>query len=159
MTLIITIKRMDMIRSNQIAYLLGMMIVLAGFSDLASAIQTDPLNTRPSYTDKLSRNVTNFLVGGVDSNHLNSKPPYTERVSEKLGRGVTNFFLGGYEFNKSYHEELDKKDLLAAALTTGMLKGAFRTAKRMTVGMYEFFTCIFPQDPIIYPEYVTESSP
>ena len=142
---------------NIYALSLGILVVISA-GHLYGATSGDYLNSKPTFGDRISRGTYRFFSGRTDENHLTAKPPYTERVSEKLGRGLTNFFLGPYEIKKSYTEEYERNNLLASACTTGLLKGTFRSVKRMAVGAYEFFTSPIPQDPIILPEYVTDRS-
>ena len=79
---------------------------------------------------------------------------YEANVGRKMLRGAENFFLGFLEVPHSIKTEFaqQKADYLdpgVLAFSKGFVDGVGKTAYRMGVGFYEFFSSPIPQRPIL----------
>ena len=94
----------------------------------------------------------NFIVPESQSGFY--EEAYEGKVFTKLERGVKNFGLSWLEIPHSIKGEYyyRKQQYLPAGFETffiGLFKGAVNTVGRAGVGLYEFFTSPYPQDPIL----------
>lgn len=82
---------------------------------------------------------------------------YTDGALRKLGRGLANVVTCPAELIRT-PELTGRKDGYVAALSVGILKGAFRTLLRGVTGVFEVvtFPVEIPKDfaPIVQPEFV-----
>lgn len=68
--------------------------------------------------------------------------------AEKLGRGCSNIALSVLEVPLRVGKEMEKTDPVAG-IVSGVFKGVFWTAARLTVGVLEVATFLIPTRPLI----------
>jgi putative exosortase-associated protein (TIGR04073 family) len=86
-----------------------------------------------------------------------ARTPYIDGMLRKLGRGVTNIVTCPAELLRQ-PELVGRRDGYLAAMSVGLLQGAWRTLQRGVVGAFEVvtFPVEVPKDfaPLMRPEYV-----
>ena len=84
-------------------------------------------------------------------------PTYMDGALGKLGRGIANIATCPLELIRT-PTLVGRQDGYIAAVTVGLLQGAWRTLQRGTVGVFEVvtFCAEIPKDfqPIVKPEFV-----
>ena len=100
-----------------------------------------------------------MLLGGMASPVFAAEgaPSYTDDALRKLGRGLANIASCPAELIRT-SELVGRKDGYVAALSVGLVQGAFRVVARGAVGIFEVATFYvgIPKGfrPIIQPEFV-----
>ncbi len=94
----------------------------------------------------------NFVVPELQSGF--EAEQYEVKVGRKAQRGLENFFLGWLEIPQGVKREFAyrNQEYLPAGIETffvGAFKGFFRGMGRTAVGVYEVFTCPYPQPPVM----------
>lgn len=79
---------------------------------------------------------------------------YESAVMQKFQRGAENFLLGWLEVPQGIKSEIAYREAgyLPVGIETvviGGFKGFLNAAKRTGIGIYEGFTCLYPQEPIV----------
>ncbi len=98
-----------------------------------------------------------LLGGGIPLASAESHPSDVDGMLRKLGRGVANVLTSPAELIRT-PELVEHQDGYLAAMTVGILQGAWHTIARIGVGAFEIVTfyAAIPRDfaPIIQPEFV-----
>lgn len=97
----------------------------------------------------------NFIVPEAQSGF--SQEQYEVKAVQKLQRGAENFLLSPLEVPQGVKAEIAgrRSEYLPVGMETvivGAVRGFVNGAKRWGVGVYEIFTFVYPQEPIL-PEF------
>ncbi len=98
-----------------------------------------------------------LLGGGMPLASAESSPSHVDGMLRKLGRGLANVVTSPAELIRT-PEMVEHQDGYLAAMTVGILQGAWHTIARAGVGIFEIATFYSPVPhdfaPIIQPEFV-----
>ncbi len=94
----------------------------------------------------------NYIVPEHQSGY--NAEAYEVEAGRKFQRGAENFFLGWLEIphgvkSEWYYRKQEYLDPTFESFFVGLGKGTLNAAGRTGVGLYEIFTALYPQDPIL----------